>query len=230
MLQHSYFLNICHVNLNNLSNKLNFVNTLLTEHNVDILGISESWLNNTILDSFIDISNYDLIRADSPSGIRKHGIAVYVKIELKYVILQTNVPNVVIVHFSSYGLYVITVYRPPSYTVCENNVLFNFLCTFCNDKEVVIQGDFNLPSICWNLEDIFSVYIGPLDLEFLNMFISLGLVQIVKEATNHPSGNIIDLFLCTDMERILSCEILPPMPGCSHSAVKVSYLFQIFFI
>ena len=78
------------------------------------------------------------------------------------------------------------------------------------------------------MDDVLSVYVAPLDLEFSYFFISLGLVQIVKEATHYPSGNIIDLFLCTDIERIGSCDVLSPLPGCSHGAVKIRYLFQEF--
>ena len=62
------------------------------------------------MDSFISIINYDLIRADSPSNLRKHGIAMYIKNDLKYEILQVVVPNVVVVvnFIISYGLYVVS--------------------------------------------------------------------------------------------------------------------------
>ena len=124
------------------------------------------------MDSFISIINYDLMRADSLSDLRKHGIAMYIKNYFKYEILQVDVSNVV-ANFISYGFNVVTVYSPPSNSTYINNILLNLLCNFCNDKEVVVQGDFNLPSIHWNLEDIFSVYVAPLDLEFLYIFISL---------------------------------------------------------
>ena len=71
------------------------------------------------MDSFISIINYDLTRADSPSNLRKHGIAMYIKNDLKYEILQVDVPNVVVINFISYGLNVMTVYRPPYYTAYE---------------------------------------------------------------------------------------------------------------
>ena len=54
----------------------------------------------------------------------------------------------------SYALYIIIVYRPPSYTVEDNCILQSFLDNFCPGREVVILGDFNLPSLRWGNRDV----------------------------------------------------------------------------
>ena len=61
-----------------------------------------------------------------------------------------------------------------------------------------------------------------LDVDFYNTFISVGLEQVDKDSTIFPSGNILDIFLTTDNERVGSCEVLAPLPGCSHVPVIVS--------
>ena len=227
-LSYSYFLIFSHVNLNSLTNKLNYVKNLLQSQNIDVLGISETWLVSEVSDSFISIPGYNLIRADSPSGIRKHGVALYIKVNIQFDFISVTIPNVIVIFLPYYKLYVITIYRPPSYTDIENALLLNFISVFCSDKEVVLQGDFNLPSLHWDLEDLLSVYISPVDLDFLNVFSILGLNQMIKESTIYPSGNILDLFLCSDVDRVGSSELLPPFPRCCHCIVKVSYLFQDF--
>ena len=49
-LMYSFCLNVCHVNVNSLLNKINELNLFLLGKNVDILGISESWLSGDIPD------------------------------------------------------------------------------------------------------------------------------------------------------------------------------------
>ena len=203
------------------------MHSLLTNYHIDILGISESWLNHEVSDSFLNIPGYEIARSDSHCGTKKHGVAVYIKRGCKYQIVDCNVNNVLVVYLTSYNVYVITAYRPPSYVYSENCALINFLTNFSSDKEIYLQGDFNLPSIKWYLSDVFSSYVTPLETEFYEAFISIGLTQIVKCGTYYPSGNILDLCLVSDEERVLSCEVLPPLPQkVSHCPVLVKFLFQ----
>ena len=68
------------------------------------------------------------------------------------------------------------------------------------DKEVILQGDFNLPTLNWSSVNVFDFYVSPLDSTFYDAFCNAGLTQVVREATNFPSGNIIDLVLLTNDE------------------------------
>ena len=141
---------ICHVNLNSLINKLYHVNMLLNNNNIDFLGISETWLTNSVTDSFLVIPGYEIVRHDSPSQRRKHGVAVYIRNNLKFNVISCNVDNVLIIYLVDLCLYIITVYRPPSCSSVENMQLAQFIEDFCYGREVVVQGDFNLPNVNWN--------------------------------------------------------------------------------
>ena len=191
-----------------------------------VLGVSETWLTSAVADSFVALSNYRIERKDNPSLIEKHGVAVYIREDIRYSPITCPVNNVVAILLNDYDTYVLTVYRPPSYSAPENTALLSYLRDFCEGKNIILQGDFNLPSIKWDSADIFSSYISPLDREFCGIFFELGLTQMVEQSTFFPSGNVLDLLLTNSPERIGSCSVLPPLPGCHHSPVVVETVFQ----
>ena len=53
---------------------------------------------------------------------------------------------------------------------------------------------------------------------------------MVKAGTIFPSGNILDIILCSHRFRIGSCEVLAPLPHCSHCPIVCTYVFQDLFI
>ena len=106
-------------------------------------------------------------------------------------------PYVVAVHLLQFDLWVLSLYRPPSYTLVENVTLLSFISDFCEGREVVILGEFNLPSLSWSSDDLFM---GATDRDtvFLDCFVAAGLTQCVKEPTFVSSGTILDLFLTSE--------------------------------
>ena len=225
-LRNSFFINIAHVNLNCLTNKVNYVENMLKENNIDILGVTETWLVKEVNDSYIEIDGYKVVRSDSPSGIRKHGAAVYIKNNFKYAEVQCNLNNAVIIFLPDYDVYIATIYRPPSNSISDNNCLSQFFPTFCDEREVVIQGDLNLPSLDWSNESPARNYITPTDRLLYDSFVSAGLTQMVSEPTFFPSGSTLDLCLLTHPERLGQIEVHPPLPSCHHGVVVFSYTFQ----
>ena len=215
-----------HVNLNSLVNKVNFVKDAIKSFSVDIMAISETWLSSDIKNPTIDIPEFNLIRSDSPSGIRKHGVAIYIRQSLINEVITVNLPNLICLRLIDLGIYFVAAYRPPSYIQEDNNRLINFLSSFAEDKEVCIMGDFNLPSLDWCGDISRDSYITPTDRLFRDCFLTVGLSQVVCEPTNFPSGTTIDICLVSDEERVGSCVVLPPLLSCSHGMVKVLYTFQ----
>ena len=51
---------------------------------------------------------------------------------------------------------------------------------------------------------------------------------MINEPTNFPSCTTIDLCLVTDEERVGQCEVLPPLPQCTHGPIKMLYTYQQF--
>ena len=87
---------ICHWNLNSIASH-NFLKVkLLTAynllHNFDIICISESYLNseNFSCDDNLNITGYNMIRADHHSGNRRGGVCIYYKESLPIKMLNIN--------------------------------------------------------------------------------------------------------------------------------------------
>ena len=169
-----------------MSNKVSLVKNFIYDHNVDIFGVSETWLNNDIYDATVQIDGYCLARKDSPSGIRKHGVAVYVKNGIKFSEVDIDAPNTICIHLTDKNIFCAIIYRPPSSSIPENQLLIDKLTEFTRDREVCLLGDFNLPSLNW-MDDTHNRYIMPTDQKFLDFFADAGLVQMVHEPTNFPS-------------------------------------------
>ena len=87
---------ICHWNLNSIAYHDFFKVKLLTAynllHNIDIIGISESYLNseNFSSDNNLNITGYNMIRADHPSRNRRGGVCIYYKESLPIKMLDIN--------------------------------------------------------------------------------------------------------------------------------------------
>ena len=60
------------------------------------------------------------------------------------------------------------------------------------------------------------MYVTRSDQRFLDLFASLGLIQWVQSPTFHLSGNILDLLLTSDLDRVGDVEVCLPLPVCLH--------------
>lgn len=214
-----------HANVNSLTSKLHLVEQFLLNHQVKVFCISETHLLSSMSSSFISIPSYSLVRCDVSGTRGKHGVCIYVHDSVKYVCCDTQVENCVAIHLVQFNVMVLAVYRPPSYSETDNSILANFLLSFCADKEVLVLGDFNLPSLQWDREGFLDPASG-VDKLFLETFLVLGLTQWVKEPTFPRSGNILDLILTTECDRVGSVNVLPPIPGCDHCPTLCEYLFS----
>ena len=166
-------------------------------NSIRMLSVTETWLVEGVFSSFVDIPGYKFFRSDSPSGIRKHGVGVYVCELIVAVPVAVEVPNVLVLRLVDFGIYVVSVFRPPSNSVEENERLLSFIFDFSLGKTVLLLGDFNLPTLKWYQTGLPDGYIAPLDQKFSDVFSISGLRQWVHEPTFLPSGNILDLVFTT---------------------------------
>ena len=56
-----------------------------------------------------------------------------------------EVENVVTSFLPDYNIHIITIHRPPSYSEANIALLIDFILEFNIGKEVIIQGNLNLP-------------------------------------------------------------------------------------
>ena len=160
--------------------------------------------------------------------VRKHGTAMYIKSTIKHHEIELSLPNVVGVLLEELDLYVLSVYRPPSYSNEENLRLRTLLWDFVFGREVLILGDFNLPTLDWSSASVLDSYIRPVDREYYDCFMQSGLTQWVDFPTFFPSGNTLDLVITTDSDRVGEVYGAAPLPGCHHCPVVCSLVFMFY--
>ena len=146
------------------------------------MAVSESWLIESIPYSFVTIEGYSVVRGDFHGSIRKHGTCLYVRDNLRFEEVETKCPNIATVCFRGYDLWIMSVYRPLSYTVEENLLLIGVISNFCEAREVIVFGDFNLPLLLWSAGVEMSCASQNNQL-FLDCFTAAGLSQWVEEVT-----------------------------------------------
>ena len=112
----------------------------------------------------------------------------------------------------------------PIATVEMNLLLIDVILNFCEAREVVILGDFNLLSLLWSAGVEMSGA-SQNDQLFLDCFSAAGLSQWVEEATFGILGNILDLFLTSETDRV-EVLVLPSIPRSGHSPLVCDYLYS----
>ena len=73
---------IAHINIHSINRKLEEVIRILSQGDIDVLCISETWLNKSVPNSMISITGYNTIRLDRTAASGKKtggGLIVYYK-------------------------------------------------------------------------------------------------------------------------------------------------------
>ena len=179
----------------------------------------------SVPDSFVDISGFKILRKDTSSLRAKHGVCFYIRNDILVDLADFDVPNAIAVFLVSFGVYVVCVYRPPSGEFSDSVRLASSLLDFCVGREVVILGDFNLPSIDWSIDGAGFGQYDCVSQLFVDVFLQLGAVQWVSEPT-FRSGSFLDLILTTEVDRVGQVAVHPPFPHCGHSPVVLDYTFS----
>ena len=224
--KHTYAVRFSHCNMNGLSGKLLCLqDTLDLNNTTDILLISETHLTPAISDAAVQIPGYAILRNDS--GCKSiHGVCAYIASNVKFDMIDTSFSNVLSFRLVEFNVFVYAVYRLPSLTSSENAALISFLQESCADKETVMIGDFNLPSLNWASSEDMLRDATAADVRFLDLFDSLGLTHWVTDSTFPRSGNILDLILTSEKDRLSEVSIRPPPPGSDHSSIHCQDLFD----
>lgn len=138
-----------HINIRSIVNKSEQIEHLLIDSNIDILGISESWLTPKSPTAAVNVQGYNTFRRDRETG-KGGGVLANVKSHLKCELIswpqEVNIEciglNVTL--SSSMSFTVICMYRPPS----AKDIFYNQLETVLNccnaQREIILMGDLNV--------------------------------------------------------------------------------------
>lgn len=197
-------LNFAHVNLGTFRKHKSELEIIFNDTPLNILAVSETWLNCSIPDELINLSGFSVFRNDRARKDKKTGggVAIFVKKGLRAKIIAKSRKNSVTEflfievqnneqHKISFGV----VYNPPTKNKFE--MLEKTLTTLSQTySDITVLGDFNLnPN---NLD--------PSSTSLKSIFISNGLTLINSEPTNFSNPlnpKLIDLLWSRNPSGIL---------------------------
>lgn len=201
-------LHCLHLNVRSLIPKLDELKFIAQKSNAAVIGITETFLDDTINDSEIEIPNYVVERKDRNRD--GGGVCVYIRSDIAYnarADLQTTELESIWVDVllpKSKPILFGVCYRPPEqynfFNVFEDSLINT---ERFSDFETIILGDFNANAICKNPKDsIFKAM-----KHFCYMF---DFTQLIRDPTRvtASSETAIDLIFVSDPQKVCQSGVI----------------------
>jgi len=202
-------------NARSIVNKVDCLNLLEQSFCVDMILLTETWLDSSIPDSLlISQSNFRCFRKDrdrSGGGVcilvKPNVIVIPVTIPNKYCTLEMLALDVV---GCDVKYRIIVVYRPPYSDGHAQSIMTDILSCLQELTAVsyptIIAGDFNLPNIDWsNISGPNDMFCSPF-IDFVN---DAGLTQFVTSPTR--GDHVLDILLSNDTYIVSDCWVESPL-------------------
>ena len=204
-----------------------------------IIGVTESWTNSSILDGEVSLQDYNLFRVDRKDDIAGGGVLLYVHNSLDA--FQCNIINDIEVSDTMWcqvklnnndKLLVGLCYRSTSSSAVNNHKMFEQLRAIVEVRGIthlLIMGDFNFPEIDWNN---YSVSSGPSSdpQVFFDLMQDLFMFQHVTKPTRHRVGqrsSLLDLVFTNDDMSIDTIDHLPALGKSDHDVLSFTMVYDI---
>ena len=142
-----------------LTTNLSMFQDLVYTENLDIIAVTETWLNNFVSNNEILPSGYNIIRQDRSSDKRGGGVLLALCENIQYSIMEINSESeleIVAVELDTQNTkFLLSVcYRPPNCNPKDWLSSFTYFLQISERYEkVLITGDFNFPDLTWDLLD-----------------------------------------------------------------------------
>ncbi len=189
IIRNSKGLKVAHINVCSLFPKIYEIRFLLINTKIDILSISEAWLD-TITDSQVKVDGYIIERNDR----NRHGdgVAIYIKRDLNYTLRDDMDLDI---EFSDFSMLLCYLYRPSSVSSdYYDNMLDMFDKAILENNDIVIIEDFNFN---YTVDETLAINL----VHYLeNLYLMSKLIDTPTRVTN-KSSTYIDLILITMREQ-----------------------------
>ena len=205
-------------NARSIVNKIQELELLVKNENIDIVGITETWLNVNILDSEMNIEGYTLLRKDRGENRRGGGVALYIRNDISFIccedLFEVDFPETLLCSITcgKEKTLIGVCYRPPSSLVGNDKALYSLLGRVSKDR-VIIMGDFNFPELDWcKIETLSDTH------PFIKCINNNFLDQLVDKPTR--GDNILDLIMTTDVSIINNLVVGEPFETSDHQLIR----------
>lgn len=206
-------LQIIHINTRSIYPKMDEIRHNFLTSSMDVLCVTESWLNHQISDNMINLPGFSVIRNDR--NLKKGGgTCIYISQRLQFIECIPNLSRAEVeiqsVTLNGNGnltqsfkpIVIVLIYRPPQGSHNKGlKIIKHYLNSIPNidKKEMIILGDLNWdyldPSQGWK-------YLNELELDY-------GVKQMIKVPTRYcpNKASLIDVIL-SNMNNVLACGCL----------------------
>lgn len=211
-------LNVCHINAQSLRNKIDEFRYIFENSGVDVICITETWLNKSVTDDFVGLQEYKLFRCDRET--LGGGVSVYIKKNIcSKILCKSNSQDVIeylFIEIQSRGnkLLLGCVYRP-NRRICTQNfhsVLENVAIGY---EDIIVCGDFNSNILTENkiLDDMHSIGMYPTN---------------TTTPTHYSTtvNTLLDIFFVGNQQKVLLYDQLAASCFSRHDLIFVSYNFN----
>jgi hypothetical protein len=208
------------MNARSVVNKIKELKLLVEEENVDVVAITETWLNETITDEEMNISGFVLFRRDRNDPIKRRGggVAMYVKNELNPVyncelsedsFSESLWCNIIC---ENENTLLGVCYRAPDSSELNDEKLYGLINSISKYR-VVVMGDFNLPELDWGNLDNLDLH-DP----FVDCLLNNFLLQLVDEPTR--GKNYLDLVLSSEENMVQNLSVGEQFETSDHQVIR----------
>ena len=229
-----YYLNCYCTNANSFMNKRNEFEAVLDIWKPKIIGITESWCDDSILDSELSLEGYTLHREDKKSG-KVGGVLLYIHNDLQAVRCKelscTDFESSIWCEVKLNNkdtLLVGVVYRSPNSPDKNNHELLEQLkkTDKVNASHKLIMGDFNFKEIDWDALQVHASDNHPAK-AFFDVTQDLYLVQHVNFPTRHREGqksSRLDLVFTNEEFMVENIRGIAPLGKSDHVGVVWTFI------
>ncbi|CAM4612895.1 unnamed protein product [Lepidochelys olivacea] len=219
------YLKCLYTNAQSLGNKQGELEVLVMSRNYDVIGITETWWDNSHDWSTV-MDGYKLFRKDR-QGRKGGGVALYVReqydcSELRYETVEK--PECLWIKFRSVcnksDVVVGVCYRPPDQGDEVDEAFFRQLTEATRSHALILMGDFNFPDICWES----NTAVHRQSRKFLESVGDNFLAQVLEEPTR--GGAFLDLLLTNRVELVWEAKVDGNLGGSDHELVEFRILTQ----
>ena len=159
----------------------------------EIVAVTETWLNQNVLNSEILNDSYVIYRRDRNTGTRGGGILMAVKKSIHSSLEFTDKEHEILgvsIHSPKSTILLILCYRPPSSSasIFTSKLQQYLLKVYKNFSRICLLGDFNFPGINWISESSDSSD----ERQFIDLANDFAFKQLNNISSN-VHGNILDL-------------------------------------